>query len=162
MPTGVRRFVTMGVGFTFLVVGLTGICFQFVFKNHYLMEIHGWLGVAMVAAAVFHIVLNWKLLRSYFRDWRVYFLLVPVLLFMAFFGLAQGNTSQGVNPREILYKLSQAHADDLAKTFGKDVNSVFASMKNDGIQVGDTGETVQGLAQRNQKAPDGMLSYFMK
>ena len=35
-----------------------------------------------------------------------------------------------------------ALAKDLAKVFGKDVNSVFAAMKEDGLQIGDPeGET---------------------
>ena len=38
-----RKYVTSAVGFTFLVVGITGVIFQFFFKNPVLTHIHGWL-----------------------------------------------------------------------------------------------------------------------
>ncbi len=72
-----RRFVTSGVGLTFLVVGATGVLFQFFFKTRPLVQIHAWLGVAMVAAALIHILQNWRSLLSHLRDWRVYLLLIP-------------------------------------------------------------------------------------
>ncbi len=72
-----RRFVTSGVGLTFLVVGATGVLFQFFFKTRPLVQIHAWLGVAMVAVALIHIVQNWRSMLGHLRDWRVYSLVIP-------------------------------------------------------------------------------------
>lgn len=72
-----RRFVTSGVGLTFLVVGATGVLFQFFFKTRPLVQIHAWLGVAMVAIALIHILQNWRSMLSHLRDWRIYSLIIP-------------------------------------------------------------------------------------
>jgi len=72
-----RRFVTSGVGLTFLVVGATGVLFQFFFKTRLLVQVHAWLGVAMVAVALIHILQNWRSMLGHLRDWRVYSLIIP-------------------------------------------------------------------------------------
>lgn len=157
-----RKFVTSSVGFTFVVVGITGVIFQFFFKNHVLQEIHGWLGVAMVVVAVTHTLQNWKSLQSHLRDWRVFILLLPMVLVMAFFAFGQKQASREVNPKEVIAKLAQANADGLATALGKDVNLVFALMKSDGLQVVGADKTVQQLAQENKKSPASILVYFVK
>jgi hypothetical protein len=157
-----RQFFTSGVAFTFLVVGVTGIIFQFFFKTKLLEEIHGWLGVAMVSAAAVHIFQNWRPLKKHLQDKRVYALLVPVLLLVAYFTFGQPEKEQGVSPRAVVRKLVQANAADVARTLGKDVDTVYASMKADGLQVRSAGETVQDLARDNRKQPEAILNYFMK
>lgn len=157
-----RKYISTAVAFSFVAVGLTGVCFQFFFKNHFLEEIHGWLGVVMVAAAIVHTVLNWKALRGYLRDWRVYISLVPVALIVVFLMFGQESANKGMNPREVFTKLSQASAEDLAHTFGKDVDDVFDLMTSNGIQTGGKDESVQQLAERNQEQPQALLSYFIK
>ena len=156
-----RKFVTSGVGFTFVVVGATGVIFKFFFKNHVLEQIHGWLGIALVAAAVVHIVQNWTSLRNHLRDWRVFGLLIPIILVSIFFSFGRREEGGGVTPRAVMHKLAQGNASDVARAFGKDVSSVFASMKNDGIRGGGD-ETVQQLARQNQKSPEDILAYFAK
>ena len=160
-----RKFVTSGVGFTFLVVGVTGVIFQFFFKNHVLEQIHGWLGVALVLAAAVHIAQNWPSMRNHLRNWRVYGLLVPIVLVVAFFSVGHrdnGANGGGINPRVLMQKLSHGRVSDVAKAFGQDVDTVLASMQSDGLRVGGSGETLQDLAHQNQKSPEAILAYFAK
>ncbi len=157
-----RKFVTSGVGFTFLVVGVTGVIFQFFFKNRVLEHIHGWLGTAMVVMAALHILQNWRSMRNHLRNWRVFLLLIPIIATAAFFTFGQREPRREMSPREVIGKLSRAKATDLAKVFGKDVNSVFAKMKKDGLQAEDTGRSVQDLAGDNHKTTEGILNYFVK
>ncbi len=159
-----RKFVTTGVGFTFLVVGITGVIFRFFFKNHALEEIHGWIGVAMFAAVLVHIVQNWRPLYNHLRDWRVFTLLIPLVLVIACLGYVPqaSHSDPGVNPREIVNRLLHAKAGHLATAFNKNINSVLTLMKNDGLQVDSTDETIEQLALENQRSPEGILSYFIK
>ncbi len=157
-----RKLVTSGLGFTFMVVGITGIVFKFFIKNHALEQVHVWLGLAMFVLAMIHIVQNWTQLQNYFRDWRVFTLLVPIVLVTAFFFFGKTGTDRGANPRAIMHKLSHANANDIARVFGKDVNNVFLSMKADGLRVRGADETIQELANQNQKPPDRILVYFVQ
>ena len=156
-----RKWVTTGVAFTFVVVGVTGVCFKLFFRNHTLEEIHGWIGLLLVAAAVGHIYQHWGSLRRHLRDWRVFLLAVPIVLIIA--GSSFGDQHEpgtGINPREIIHKLSQASAANIATVFGKDINTVLASMKRDGLHVEGSDESVEQLARANQKPPEGILTYF--
>jgi hypothetical protein len=157
-----RKFITSSVGFTFMVVGFTGIIFKFFFKTHPLEEIHGWLGTAMVAAALFHIAQNWGPLKSYLRQASVLALLVPVVLVIAFFSFAPAENGRGPNPKEIVRKLSHGKTSDVAAAFGQDVNRVVSSMQNDGIQVASADETIEALARENNRPPEALLAYFVK
>jgi hypothetical protein len=158
-----RKYVTSSVAFACVVVAVTGVTFKLLFKNHTLEEIHGWIGLGLVAAAIFHIAQNWNPLKSYLRDWRVLGLAVPIVLVIAVISFGQQRESgERINPREIAFKLSKASANDLAKVFGKDVNTVFAAMKSDGLRVGDSGETAQELARDNKTSPEWIVSYFEK
>jgi hypothetical protein len=95
------------------------------------------------------------------KDWRVFALLLPIALVMAFFAFGQKQGSREVHPREVMGKLSQANMDGFAKSLSKDVNSVFAFMIMDGLQVGDDNKTVQELDRKNQTSPANILIYFV-
>ncbi len=157
-----RKFVTTSVGFSFLVVAVTGIIFKFFFKTRPLEDIHGWLGVAMVAAALMHIIQNWKPLQNHLRDWRVFLLLVPICSVMIFFFRTQQEVKSKLNPKQVVRKLGNASSADLAKVFGKDPDAVIALMKKDGLQVDSSEETAKDLAEKNKTSPDNILSYFVK
>jgi hypothetical protein len=157
-----RQFFTSGVGFTFIIVGITGVIFQFFFKNRVLEEIHGWLGVGMVTLAIAHVFQNWRPLKKHLGDRRVFILLLPILLVAAFLAFGKKETNEGMSPRAVVRKLVQASASDVAKVFGKDVNKVFASMKSDGLDASNTADTVQKIAGDNQKPAEAVLVYFAK
>jgi hypothetical protein len=157
-----RKFVTSSVGFSFLVVGTTGVIFKFFFKNHVLENIHGWLGIAMVAAALFHIFQNWPSLRNHFRDPRVFGLLLPIVLLMVFFALRPEEPKSGLNLREVTHKLSLGKSTDVAQAFGKDLGTITSAMALDGVHIKNPSQTIGSIAQDNHKSPDFVLAYFIK
>jgi hypothetical protein len=157
-----RKFFTTGVGFTFLVVGTTGVIFKFFFKPHVLEEIHGWLGLAMVAAALVHIAQNWSSLLGHFRDRRVFAILIPIALTIGFFAATAKEGGRGPNPREAMRKISRANATDVARVFGKDVEGVMAAMRAGGLLAGTAQESIESIARENGKSPDEVLAYFVK
>lgn len=182
-----RRFVTSGVGLTFLVVGVTGVLFQFFFKTRPLVQIHAWLGVAMVAVALIHILQNWRSMLSHLRDWRVYSLLIPAGL--AIWYVSQHShrerhresAGRGTRSEErtegdrrnasmefrrgsqgILTKLADAHAAPLASAFEKDFSTITAAMKSAGLRIGSDQETISEIARQNHKSPEEILAYFVQ
>lgn len=157
-----RRFITSSVAFTFIIVGVTGVIFKFFFATHLLVDIHGWLGVTMVMAAALHIAQNWQSLRKYLADKRVYGLLLPVVAIVALVIYGQKDAQHGVSPREVVNKLAHAHAADIARVFGKDEDSVMASMRKDGLSFDDKDEPLAQLAERNHIPPERVLVYFVK
>ena len=116
----------------------------------------------MVSAAAVHIFQNWRPLKKHLQDKRVYALLIPVFLLIAYFTFTQQAKEQGVSPRAVVRKLAQANAGDVARILGRDADTVYASIKADGLQVRSAGATVQQLALDNQKPAEVILKYFVK
>jgi hypothetical protein len=158
---GWRKFITSGVAFSFAVVGATGVIFQFFFKNHVLEHIHGWIGVAMVAAALLHLGQNWRVLKNHLRDRRAWLLLAPIALVIAFFTATQPAANAGVNPRAVVRQLASASAGNVAQTFGKDLNRVFATMQADGVHAQDARQSLREIALANRKPVEAVLGYFV-
>lgn len=154
-----RRFVTSTVAFSFVVVGITGVVFKLWFKTSTLEEIHGWVGLWLVAAASLHIVQNWRSLTKHLRDPRVYALLVPIVAVIATSTL-QKEPPRGPGPRAVMNKLLGAPAGDVAHVLGKQIDVVCAAMKRDGLQVCAADQTVAQLADRNHEQPERVLGYF--
>jgi len=158
-----RQYVTTGVGFSFLVVGATGIVFQFFFKTKPLENIHGWLGVGLCALAIGHIFQNRKSLFKHLRQPRVFLLLIPVLGIIGFFmANAPKPAQRGINVRQIVGKLVEAPVQDVAKLMGADLNETMASMQKDGLTTTSGSESIRALADRNKRPPDQVLAYFFK
>lgn len=158
-----RKYVTSSVGFTFLVVGATGMIFKFFFKTHTLEEIHGWLGVAMFVAAIWHIAHNWGAIQNYLRDKRVLALLIPVVLVIAVIVATQEKeTERGVSPRQVVRELSRGSFENIAKAFGKDSGAVMTAMKADGLSIENEHSSLEDIARANHKRPEGLMVYFLK
>ena len=158
--TRYRKFITSGVAFTFLVVGTTGIIFQFFFKNHLLVQIHGWLGVGMVTAALLHIFQNGRSLLRHLRNRRVYYLVIPIVMVAAYQIVLQMQKGPEMPPRQVIRKLFDARAVDVATVFGKNLDAVFASMRQDGLKVDGPDEKLLQLARDNGRQPENILLYF--
>jgi hypothetical protein len=81
---------------------------------------------------------------------------------MSFFDLQKEPPERQINPRQVVRRLSKSSVADLAKVFGKDLDTVFISMKRSGLQVECGNETVKELAEKNKTSPDSLLTYFVQ
>lgn len=158
-----RRWVTSSVGFTFLIVGSTGVFFKLFYTNHTVQDVHGWMGVALVLAALFHIYNNWVSLRGHLADRRIYLLLLPILIAICVIVFAPDDEEEGKGPKpkQIVAQLSHGRTVDVAKALGQDTDSVMAAMKQDGIKVQNSDETLETIANANGKPLGMILRYFM-
>ena len=160
-----RSYITVGVGFCFLVVAITGVTFEFFFKTKFLENIHGLVGVGMAAFALFHIVQNGRPLLVHFRNWRVYLLLVPIFAAIGFSQRAistKQRAGDDLNPGMVLGKLTSARAETVAQVFGKDFTTVAKQLEKDGLHVPDAGATIQQIAESNHTGPRRILGYFLR
>jgi hypothetical protein len=157
-----RKFITSGLGFTFAIVGTTGVIFKLFFKNKLLESIHGWFGLAVVVIAIIHILQNWGSLFRHLRKPRVYLLLIPIALAVALISTGHRQEKRTINSRVVMSKLANANAADLARVFGKSADQVFAKMAKDGLVVSEANPSIEDLAQCNQQPPEAILRYFIE
>lgn len=65
-------------GLTFLVISVTGVLLFFHIKSGVIIHLHEWIGMVFLAAAVVHLVINWRSFIAYLsnRSFWVSFLAV--------------------------------------------------------------------------------------
>lgn len=61
-----RNYITPFIAQIFLVVGLTGIFMYFHMFDGFTEVVHEYFGLLFVGCAIFHVMLNWKALKSHF------------------------------------------------------------------------------------------------
>jgi uncharacterized membrane protein HdeD (DUF308 family) len=71
-----RNYITPFISLVFLVGGTSGLLMLFHLFNDYAEVIHELLGIFFIICAIFHIILNWKALRTYFKKG----IFIPTLL----------------------------------------------------------------------------------
>ena len=144
------------------MVGGSGVFFKLFFKTALLVEIHGWMGMAMFAAAVVHIAQNWVSIKSYLRDWRVLTLILPILVAVCYFVFWQKETDRGVKPRQLLVRLANGSMENVAKALGKNPDAMVQLMRQEGIKVDGFKETINETAKQNQMIPEKVFGYFFR
>ena len=63
-----KRFTSIVTGLTFLLVAMTGILMFFRVKSSSLVDLHEWLGIFFLIAAVWHLTINWRSFASYLKN----------------------------------------------------------------------------------------------
>lgn len=152
--------MTSAVGFTFLVVAITGVIFKLFFKNHTLEEVHGNLGLLMIVAALFHIFHNWKSLTNHLKMSKVFLVLIPIFLVLVV-SVVERKSSSGLNPRMVIGKMTQASIEELAIVFKKKPEEVIEHMKKDGWQVQDQKQSLSEVMEsKSSKNSLEVIQYF--
>ena len=87
--TLIKTAVTSFTAFLFLVVGITGILMFFHLFDDYTKVTHEILALAFVLFAIFHLIVNWKNLKRYFKkpafstSGMIVFLFALLLIFIS-------------------------------------------------------------------------------
>ncbi len=155
-----RKYFTTATAFSFFLVGGTGLYFKIFSKNHTLEEIHTWVGIMMVIAALVHLYQNLKSMTNHLKQIGVYLTLIPILIIIGIFTLGGEKEDRGINPRMAMEKLVQSKVVTVSEVFKKQPQDVLLAMKNDGIESTSADQTLEEIAQNNHVAPPKVLSYF--
>ncbi len=150
-----RIVISVLVGISFAVVGVTGILIKFVFKSHAMNEIHTWVGMVMVVMAVLHLLVNWKPFAGYFRNRRLYLLAIPFVVYLLVQGLQKDEGRRGPN---FIQKIFQAKAGDVAAVYGKSPDQALASLREAGLKADGTNETIQQISEQNHRRAEDVLN----
>lgn len=68
------------IAIAFTIVVLTGLLMFFHIGHGYLKNVHEWIGLLFGVAAALHLLLNWRLFTSYFKQRRALVSMASVVL----------------------------------------------------------------------------------
>lgn len=97
-----KSWISPLLAVTFIAVSLTGILMLFHIRLPGMHPIHKWGGLLFVAAGVVHLLLNWKVFASYFKNSRSVWaasLSVAALIFIVMASPARDN-KKNINSSE--------------------------------------------------------------
>lgn len=154
-----RKYITSGTGFAFLVVAGTGLFFKLFFKNHALEEIHGWVGILMLIFASLHLYQNWKSFTNHLKDFKTWLNLAPIAIIIALFSFGESETNQ-IGPKQVMGNLFSSNITVVSQVFKKDPEAVLLNMKNSGLTIDSSSQTLSKVAEDNKKKPQELLVYF--
>lgn len=142
-----RQWATPLVVGTFLVSGVTGILMFLHLSTGLNKPAHEWIGLAMVAAVLVHLVVNWRAFTTYFKRplGLVIMGLGVVVLGLSFVSIGGGGTDgPGAAVEVMVARLSTAPLTQLADLAGKDpaalldeVNTLGAGLTSTDQSLGD-------------------------
>ena len=149
-----RALATSLTTATFLIITISGIMMFFHFYDRPVKELHEYLGLAFVAAVIFHLFYNWKSMKSYFNKKSFYASLIAGAIVSAIFVIS--NQTEGKHPKGVVFDAvffaptAQSYA--LLK-----VKDASLKLKSAGLEVIE-GETIMGIAKANKTSPFRIIS----
>lgn len=150
-----RVIATPATAMLFMVIAISGIMMFFHFFDRYVKELHEILGLALVGAALAHIVVHWNALKNYFA--KKEFRLIAVVVIIAsgiFIGEAISKPkAKGPDPKKIMMdSLIKADLHDSLKVLNIEYNQAITTLENAKVQT-DSADSIDALATKNQKSP---------
>lgn len=147
----IRDYATSFTTLMFLVIGISGVMMFFHFYDKYVKELHEILGLVFVAAALFHVLANWKAMKNYFSK-KVFLFAIAVTLVVSG-GFVVKSLSQGENPKGVM--MGRVLNGPSAITFqllNGDYNKAVEKLKAQNIIVGE-GKSINEIAKENKTSP---------
>ena len=110
---------------TFVVIAVTGVALFFGVRAGLIKTLHEYIGLVMVAAAVIHIVVNWKPFLNYFKGTKGTAIVVALAVVAGIWGYSVS----GSMPKQTNWKKGMAYD----KMITMDINTAMSAM--DGNQT---------------------------
>ncbi|WP_372839171.1 DUF4405 domain-containing protein, partial [Phaeovulum sp.] len=132
-----RTWATPLITATFVVTAVSGVMLFFHMRSSLITFSHIWLGLAMLAAVVAHLWLNWRPFLMYLKRpipaaIMASGLVIVALSFMPLNG-AQGAGEEGHGPgasmRQVMSAMGNARVETLAELSGKTPEAVIAALE---------------------------------
>jgi hypothetical protein len=154
-----KSLITPITAALFLIVAFTGVLLLFHMGGATAKEIHELLSLAFVAAAVLHLVLNWRIFAAYLKKPATIGLGVAVVLVLAMVlgGKQQGGGSPAM---QVFGLIENAPLTNFAPLVGVEASQAAEILRRGGLVVSDENQTVGDIARKNGRRLPEVLALF--
>lgn len=145
-----RDIATSFTATMFIVMAITGILMFFHILDRYTKNLHEILGLAFVVAVIFHVIFNWKGMKSYFT--KKVFAVASILVLAVALGFI-ANTKDGKNPKRVIIdSILNAPINNSFVILNGDVDMAKTQLESAGIMI-KTADSIQEIADKNEVSP---------
>lgn len=143
---------------TFMIMSVTGSLMFFHANTGMNKLVHEWVGLAMVAAVVVHLTLNWRPFTTYFkRPLAISLMSAGVIVLAGSFFFSAGEQSGPRGMDAVIRSVARAPVETLAHLAGQDTETVLAELGATGVTATAT-DTPMSLAAGDRAAEMEILS----
>jgi hypothetical protein len=154
-----RNYITPFIALVFLVVTISGLLMYFHLLDGFTEVVHENLGVAFIIFAIFHILVNWRGLKTHFGKKVFLPAAVAVLLISATFVILQ----RGSPPLDtlIVNKIVKAPINEAFRALNVDYDRVSQTCKSNGINIRGS-KTIEEIWIKNDVAPEMVIDLIVE
>jgi len=154
-----KSLITPITAALFLVVAFTGVLLLFHVGGGAAKEIHELLSVVFVAAAVLHLVLNWRIFASYLKRPVTIVLGIATLVVLA--TTLGGGEGGGRSPvGEVFGLIEKAPLTHFAPLVGVEAPEAAEMLRKGGFTVSGESQTIGDIAKSNGRRLPEILALF--
>lgn len=130
----IKNIATSYTSIIFLVIGITGVMMYFHLNSKLVKELHEVLGLVFVIAALLHVLMNWKSMRSYFKK-RIFITAFLIISIISTIFISQ-SINKGDSPKAILIdKVLNASLNDSFKLINGDYENAVKKLQLKNIEI---------------------------
>lgn len=155
----IRDIATSFTTIIFLVIGISGIMMFFHFYDGSVKKLHEILGLVFVAAAIFHVIMNWKSMKNYFSK-KIFISATIVIAIISGIFISQ-NLNNKTNPKGLLMqKVLNAPILDSFQLLNGNYNEAMNKLKTQNIMILDN-KSIMAIAKSNEVSPFKIVSIII-
>ena len=132
----IKTAVTSFTAFLFLVVGITGVLMFFHLFDDYTKVTHEILAIIFVLFSIFHMVVNWKGFKRYFK--KLAFLTSGMIVFLFAILLIFISKNSGDLQHELIEKLLRSPISHSFIVINKSFDQTKTKLESNGIMIGES------------------------
>ncbi|NDW17614.1 DUF4405 domain-containing protein [Dysgonomonas sp. 216] len=154
-----RKVITPYLTFLFVVVAISGMLMLFHIFDDYTKVVHELLGAVFVLFSIFHVILNWKSLKSHFKN-KVFIISgIVILLFSTAFVLA-GKLHPN-HEQIVMEKLAEAPISESFSILKLDYDEVEKILNENDIVIGNS-KTIKDIGLNNKKSVKDIIELIIE
>ena len=154
-----KTLATSLTTFTFLVIGISGVMMFFHFFDMYVKDLHEILGLFFLGVVLFHVVYNFKSMKSHFTKKAFAFSALSIVAVSMAFVLS---VEDGNNPKKaMIMSMLNTPIENSTRVLGKNIFDVAKRLKLKGIVI-TKDDTIKGIAQKNKISPFKLVEMILQ
>lgn len=160
MSASFRSWATPLATGTFAISAITGIFLFLDIEIGNVEPVHKWIGIAMVAGVMFHVVANWKQFTGYLSKKPAVAIMATALLATLLSVLPiGGEEGERENPAKMAASaLAGSSLETVAPVLGTTPAKLMEGLQSKGLTVTDTQQRVTAIAKANGVHPKELLA----
>lgn len=156
----IRDFATSLTTTVFLVIATSGVMMYFHFNSGMVKNLHEILGLLFVVAACFHVIMNWKSMKSYFKK-KIFIASFIVISIISGVFISQ-SANKGTDPKRVLTtKVLNGSISDTFKLLNGSYEKSLLLLEKENIKLLNN-TTILSIAKANKTSPFRIIAIITK